>query len=180
MEAVKMIKERRSVRKFKDEKVDREIMKDVIKTATYSPTWANFQIVRYTVIDDKELMERLADESMADFPANVKVTKRAAGVVVLSYVKGLSGTYPNKGYVTSKGDAWEMFDAGIACQTFCLAAYEKGIGTVIMGIFDEDKVVKVIELPEDEAVAAIIPYGYEIEHPQERSRKGVDEVLRFK
>ncbi len=46
MDALKMLKERRSVRKFKGEKIDRKIMEEIIETATYAPTWANFQIVR--------------------------------------------------------------------------------------------------------------------------------------
>ena len=53
-----------------------------------------------------------------------------------------------------------MFDAGIAAQTFCLAAHEKGVGTVIMGIFDERKVAEVVEIPEGQQLAAIIAMGY--------------------
>ena len=53
-----------------------------------------------------------------------------------------------------------MFDAGIAAQTFCLAAHEKGLGTVIMGIFDENKVGEVVEIPEGQTLAAIIPVGF--------------------
>ena len=35
-----------------------------------------------------------------------------------------------------------MFDVGAACQTFCLAAWEQGLGTVIMGIFDEGRHIR--------------------------------------
>ena len=58
-----------------------------------------------------------------------------------------------------------MFDTGIASQTFCSAAYRQGVGTVIMGLFDEDKVTKVINLTVDESVAAVIPYRYEVKQP---------------
>ena len=179
MDAITMLKERRSVRKFKDDKVVREILNDAISTALYAPSWANFQTVRYTVIDDDKLLKTLADDGLKGFAPNVKTLKRAAGAVVVSNVKGKSGCSPQGDYVTSKGDAWEMFDAGIACQTFCLAAYEKGIGTVIMGIFDEDKVAELVDLPEDESVAAIIPYGYEADHPNTPTRKALEEVVRY-
>ena len=43
-----------------------------------------------------------------------------------------------------KGDRWQMFDAGIASQSFCLAAYEQGLGSVILGIFDDAKVASII------------------------------------
>lgn len=42
-----------------------------------------------------------------------------------------------------------MFDAGIAAQTFCLAAHEKGIGTVILGVFDDKKLRKLQAFQKD-------------------------------
>ena len=41
-----------------------------------------------------------------------------------------------------------MFDVGVSCQSFCLAAWELGLGTVIMGVFDEDGISRLIGLPE--------------------------------
>ena len=53
-----------------------------------------------------------------------------------------------------------MFDAGIACQSFCLAAHEAGLGTVIMGIFDEDGIRNLLNIPEEQELAALIAVGY--------------------
>ena len=180
MEAVQMLKERRSVRKFKDQKVDREILKELVSTATFAPTWANSQTARYNIIDDTEAQAKLA-ECMNGFAFNQKTATRAAGVVIISAVKGLSGYSPAGELDTKKGDTWALFDAGVAAQTFCLAAYEKGLGTVILGIFDEDKVAKAINLPENEVVECIIPYGYPESDDIKPApkRKTVDEVLRF-
>jgi nitroreductase len=72
-----------------------------------------------------------------------------------------------------------MFDAGIAAQTFSLAAYKKGLSTVIMGIFEGEKFSKILGLPENESVATIIPYGYETEHPNKSKRKPAEEVIRY-
>ena len=180
MDAIKMLKERRSIRKFKDEKVDRDLIKEIVSTSIFAPSWANTQIARYTVVDDKEIMERLGNEVFMDFKFNKKIISNAAGVLVLSYVKGKCGYGPDGNYATSKGSSWEMFDAGIAAQTFCLAAYEKGVGTVILGIFDETKVAEIVELPENEIIASLIPYGFETEHPKAPKRNSVDDILRFK
>lgn len=106
--------------------------------------------------------------------------ENAAGAVIISYVNGKSGHAPTGEVASTKGDTWSMFDAGIATQQFCLAAYEKGIGTVIQGLFDEEKIAEIIDLPEEEIVAAVIPYGYEEIHPKTPPRKSVDEVVRFK
>ena len=49
-----------------------------------------------------------------------------------------------------------MFDVGVACQSFCLAAKEQGLGTVIMGIFDEEKITELLEIPPERELAALI------------------------
>ena len=179
MDAITAIKERRSVRKFKNEKVDREIMKEIVDISRWAPSWVNYQIARYTLIDNEEMIKEIANEGVNGFVYNIDTLKNAKGVAVLSFVKGKSGTYDKK-YVTSKGSTWEVFDAGIACQTFCLAAHTKGVGTCIMGVIDENSIAKIVNLPEEETVAALIVYGYEDEeHVAVSKRKNVEEIMRF-
>ncbi len=72
-----------------------------------------------------------------------------------------------------------MFDAGVAAQTFCLAAYEKGLGSVIMGIFDEAKAASLLNIPEEREIVALIPVGYPAEDPAAPRRKPVEELLSF-
>jgi len=101
------------------------------------------------------------------------------GVLVLSYVKGKSGKLDKDEYATSKDQDWEVFDAGLACQTFCLAAHEKGVGTTIMGVIDDEKISEIVSLPEDETVAALIVYGHPDESPVKTPRMAVEELTRF-
>ena len=179
MDAVTMIKERRSVRKFKNEKVNRELMKEIVDVARWAPSWGNFQVARYTLVDDPQLIKRLGTEGVNDFVYNVNTLKDAKGVAVLSFVKGKSGKLEGDEYATSKASVWEVFDAGLACQTFCLAAHEKGIGTVIMGVINDNEISGIVGLPEEETVAALIVYGNPDETPAATPRKPVDEILRF-
>lgn len=179
MDAIKMIKERRSVRKFKNEKVDRETMKEIISISRWAPSWGNFQVARYTIVDDDTIIKRLGTEGVKGFVYNVDTLKNAKGVAVLSFVKGKSGKLDGDEYATSKANVWEVFDAGIACQTFCLAAHTKGVGTVIMGVIDDDTISKIVGLPEEETVAALIVYGYPDEDPAPTSRKDVNDIMRF-
>lgn len=179
MEAITTIKERRSVRKFKNEKVDREIMKEIVEIARWAPSWLNYQIVRYTLVDDEAIIKELANNGVNGFVYNIDTLKNAKGVAVLSFVKGKSGKLDEE-YATSKNNIWEVFDAGIACQTFCLAAHAKGVGTCIMGVIDEKSISKIVNLPEEETVAALIVYGYEDgKHSAPTPRKEVEELMRF-
>ena len=59
MDAITMIKERRSVRKYKDEKVDRETMREIVDIARWAPSWVNYQIARYTLVDDEEIIKEI-------------------------------------------------------------------------------------------------------------------------
>jgi len=179
MEAIQMIKERRSVRKFKNEKVDRELMKDIVEASRFAPSWGNFQVARYTMVDDAATIKRLGEEGVNDFIYNIGTLKEAKGVLVLSYVKGKSGKLDKDEYVTSKASTWEVFDAGIACQTFCLAAHEKGVGTVIMGVIDDKSISSIVGLPKEESVAALVVYGYPDETPEASPRMDVEEISRF-
>lgn len=180
MDAITMIKERRSVRQFKDQKVDRELMKEIVDIARWAPSWANFQVARYTLVDDKSIIQKLGTDGVKGFSYNVKTLENAQGVAVLSFVKGKSGKLDKDEYATNKANVWEVFDAGIACQTFCLAAHAKGVGTCIFGVIDDKAISSIVGLPEDETVATLIVYGYEEgDHAAATPRKEVDDILRF-
>ena len=181
MDAITMIKERRSVRKFKNEQVARETMREVVDLSRWAPSWANFQVARYTLVDDRAVIEKLASDGVKGFVYNINTLKNAPGVAVLSFVKGKSGKLDveKEEYATAKGNVWEVFDAGIACQTFCLAAHAKGVGTCIFGVIDDDSISAIVGMPAEETVAALIVYGYEDGHPGPTPRKEVSEILRF-
>jgi nitroreductase len=179
MDAISMIKERRSVRKFKDETVKRETMTEIVDIARWAPSWGNFQVARYTLVDDPAVIRRLGTEGVDDFVYNVNTLKNAKGVAVLSLVKGKSGKLEGDDYATSKASVWEVFDAGIACQTFCLAAHAKGVGTTILGVINDEAISGIVGLPEEETVAALIVYGYPDEKPAATPRKPVEEIARF-
>lgn len=180
MKGTELIQSRRSIRKYKDQKVDRQTMREIIELSAWAPSWANFQVARYTLVDDEILIQRLATEGVNGFVYNKDTLTNAKGVAVLSYVKGKSGKVDKDEYVTSKANTWEIFDAGIACQTFCLAAHAKGVGTVVMGIIDDASISSIVDLPEEETVAALIVYGYPDEEASTPPRLSVDEIARFK
>ncbi len=181
MDAIELLKSRRSVRHYKDETISRDVMSEVIDIARFAPSWANFQIARYTFIDDVEKIKQIELDGVKGFVYNINTLKNAKNVVVLSFVKGKSGKLdPTKEeYATTLENYWESFDAGIACQTFCLAAHAKGIGTCIMGVIDSDSLSKLANLPAEETVAALIVCGYPESQPAETPRKNVEEILRF-
>lgn len=179
MNTLEAIRSRRSIRKFQDKKVDRETIENIVAHAAYAPSWKNTQIARYHVIDDRAAMEKIANEYTLGFAYNTGTIAHAPQLVVLTAVRGRSGMEKDGSASTSKGESWLMFDAGVAAQTFCLAAAEYGVGSVIMGIFDAEKVAALLNIPENETVVCLIPIGYPNETPEAPRRKWVEELLHF-
>lgn len=180
METEKCIRERRSVRKFTDQKIPHEMFEKLVEISRFAPSWKNTQVVRYHVIDDVELKEKLADECMNNFVYNCKTTKRAAALVVMTVVEKICGYEEDGSFTTPRKDAWEMFDAGCSAQNFCLAAHDNGIGTVVLGIFDAAKIKEYCNIPENENVAALIATGYpETVGKPAPPRNSVDKILSF-
>ena len=180
MEAIEMIKQRRSIRKFKNQVVNRELMEEIIEVTRYAPSWTNSQTPRFTLVDNAKIISQFATEGVKGFVYNMDTLKQATGVAVLSFVEGKSGRTDKYDIKTSENPGrWEFFDAGIACQTFCLTAHAKGIGTCIFGVIDEDKIAELIKLPAGETVAALIVYGYADGEAKPPRRREVADILRW-
>ena len=97
----------------------------------------------------------------------------------VTVIKNRCGYERDGSFTTPRKDTWQMYDAGVASQSFCLAAYEQGVGSVILGIFDQDRITSLLQLPEDRELVALIPIGYPDETPEAPRRKPVSELLSF-
>ncbi len=159
MKLEECIKTRRSIRKYKPTKISHEDFQDIIALTLFSPSWKNSQIVRFTLIEDDNIKNKIAETCMSESHHNQSIVHNAPNIIVMSYITGKSGFNSDGSFSTSKEDRWQMFDSGIAASTLCLAAHDKGFGTVIMGLFDDNKVAEIINLPKNQQIAALIPIG---------------------
>ena len=179
MQTLDCIYSRRSIRKFTDEPVSHETLEKIVDAASYAPSWKNTQVVRYIAIEDPALKDKIANECTTCFTYNAGTMNAAPMLIAVTVIKNRSGFERDGSFTTSRKDTWQMFDAGIAAQTFCLAAHEFGLGTVIMGIFD-DKLSEMLELPEDRELVNIICIGHPAESPEAPKRKSVADLLSYK
>lgn len=180
MELIEGIRNRRSVRKFTDAEVTREQIEEIVDIARFAPSWKNSQSVRYLFISDKALKDRIAEEGVMGFEWNTTIMKGAPGLVLVLTVDKRAGYERDGSASTSKGEHWQSFDAGIAAETFCLAAFAKGLGTVILGVYDEAKVSEIAGVPEGQKISALIPIGVPSEEPQAPKRKETVDLLTVK
>ncbi|MCH5343735.1 MAG: nitroreductase family protein [Acetatifactor sp.] len=178
MTAKECITGRRSIRQFTDQPVSHEVLADIVEAASYAPSWKHTQITRYIAVEG-ETKEKLSHCTSA-YARNGEIIANAPMVVAVTVVKGRSGFERDGSFTTGRGDSWQMFDAGVASEAFCLAAYEQGLGTVIMGIFDQEEASQLLEIPDDRDLIALIPIGYPAESPTAPKRKAVEELLSYK
>lgn len=179
MTAKECIKSRRSIRQFQATPIDHALLEDLIETASYCPSWKHTQITRYIALEGA-LKDQIAAECTLDYPKNGEIITQAPMLIAVTMIKNRSGYERDGSFSTPKGSGWQMYDAGIASQTFCLAAHEAGIGSVILGIFDSEKASSYLELPADRELVALIPIGYPAEEPAAPKRKPVSELLTYK
>lgn len=178
MTAKECILGRRSIRKFKADPVSHELLAQIVETASYAPSWKHTQITRYIAIEG-ELKEKIAKEGTSLYPGNGTIISNAPVLVAVTVIKNRSGYERDGSFSTPRGDGWQMYDAGVASQTFCLAAYEQGLGTVILGLFDQAPIEAMLQLPEDRELVALIPVGYPDETPNAPRRKPVEDLLSY-
>lgn len=179
MDVKHCIETRRSIRKFEKKDVPQELLSKLVEAASYAPSWKNSQTVRYNAVYNHDRIQKIADEAVLGFEWNQKIISAAPVLMVVTTVDKRSGYERDGSFSTSKGDHWQSFDAGLSVQNFCLAAHENGLGTVILGLFDEAKVLEILDLPQEESVSALIPIGYPAEQPEMPKRKAVEDLLRI-
>ena len=177
MDTIEAIITRRSIRRFKEDKVTHETVEKIIKVASFSPSWKNTQITRYIAVENVEIKNRIALEFVPGF--NQQAILTAPVLLAVSVIKNRSGYERDGSFSTPKGSGWQMFDCGIASQTVCLAAHSMGLGTVIMGIFDEDKIAELLNIPNEQELIALIAVGYPDIQPEPPKRKPVSDLLKY-
>jgi nitroreductase len=177
MTAKECITGRRSIRQFTDQPVPHDVLEQIVAAASYAPSWKNTQITRYIALEGAQ--KAAMAKCTKAYSGNGRLMDGAPMVIAVTFVKGLSAFERDGSYSTKRGGAWQMFDVGAACEAFCLAAYDQGLGTVILGIFDEDDAAEMLHLPEDQELAALIAIGYPAVSPSAPPRKSVSELLSY-
>jgi nitroreductase len=164
METFQAIMTRRSVRKYKDMPIPDDLLGKMLDAAKYAPSWANTQCFRCVVVKDNAVKNKLSQTLPPKNPGfNSLLT--APLVIVAFAEKFKSGFYKGE-CSTNKGDYWYMFDTALALENIVLTAWENGVGSVYLGLFDAEKAGEILNIPENCEVVAMIPFGYPDEEPK--------------
>jgi nitroreductase len=168
------IRRRRSVRKYKKQDLPEDLLNDLLEAVRWSPSWANTQCWEVIVVKDPETKKSLQETLPKGNPAFSAIED--APIILALCGKLMSSGYYKGAAATKFGD-WFMFDLGIATQSLCIAAHSMGLGTVIVGLFDHDKAMRTLSVPEGFELSVLIPVGYPEKTPSAPKRKGIKEFV---
>ena len=177
MSFLDLANKRYSVRNYKSTPVPQEKMRRCIEAARLAPSACNSQPWKFIIVDDPELVNELAKaafEGLLDF--NNFAFKVPVFVLIVSERQKVFAKF---GGVVKKKN-FSLMDIGIAAEHLCLQATEEGLGTCILGWFNEKKVKKILSIPKLKRVELMIAVGFsadeEIPH---KKRKSMDEILSY-
>ena len=169
-----IIKGRRSIRRYQDKEIPDDLLNEVLESVRWAPSWANTQAWEVVVIKERALKESIQSTVNPRNPSSLALVNAPVLLVICGQLKK-SGYY-NDQYPTKFGD-WFLHDLGLATQNLCLTAHNGGLGTVIVGLFDHDKVGELINLPDDHEVLTLIPLGYPDQKPKPPKRREQSEYV---
>lgn len=160
-----------------DTSVDRAIIEKCLEAARLAPSACNSQPWFFVVVDDPEqrkaLAERLYDIVM---PGNRFALTASVLVAVVAERPSL---LPRIGGIV-KDKPYYLMDIGMAVENFCLQATEEGLGTCLLGWFDEKGVQRLLGIPRSKRVPLVITLGYpESPAVRRKVRKGLDEIMAY-
>jgi len=161
VEFMDVIRQRRSIRKYRPDPVLQEDIEYVLEAARLAPSWANSQCWHFVIVNDPQVKKAVAQ-------AGNSWTAQAPVLVVACAHPTRPGT---------KGDQqYYMLDIGIAMEHLILAAADRGLGTCWIGAFKEEVVKKALGVPESMRVVAFTPLGYPAESPRPQQRKALNQI----
>lgn len=171
-----IIRNRQSDRKYSPRAVEKDKLERIINAGRMAPSACNAQPWKFIVVDDKALLTELADAASAKLLGmNGFVGQAPVQIVIVrenpNFSSRIGGQIKNKDY--------SLIDIGIACQNICLQAEAEGLGSCMIGWFDEKRVRKLLNIPRSKRVELIITVGYSLSEKREKRRKPPEETVSF-
>lgn len=162
-----VVEKRRSIKKYSDRPVENEKLYRVLELSTLIPSWSCKHCWRFLIIDDREIITQVSRCINETNPARNALLQAPAVVVICGDPESTEEIDEKEYY---------MADCGIAMGFFMLSACNEGLSTCWIGLFDEDKLKKLLDIPEIIRVVAISPLGYGAEQPGERVKKSIKDI----
>ncbi|MBO3763119.1 MAG: nitroreductase family protein [Thermoproteota archaeon] len=165
MDLMEVFRKRRSIRKYKATPIEKEKLFRVLEAGRLAPSAANKQPWNFIVVDNEEVKKKLFNAYPSDWFVK-------APVIIVACAN------PSLAWKRRDGEEYWKVDLAIAIEHMVLQAYSEGLGACWVCAFNETEVKKVLNIPEEVRVVAMIPIGYPDEEKGEvTNRKQLREIV---
>ena len=177
MDFLEIVSSRQSDRAFDpDRSIEKEKMERILEIARLAPSACNAQPWHMIVVDDPELKNRVADATSERILGMNHFTKQAPVHIVLveekvNLTSGIGGWVKQKDYA--------QMDLGVVAAHIVLAARAEGLGSCIVGWFNEPKMRELLSIPDSKRVWLDIVIGYSTQPVRPKKRKANNEVFSY-
>ncbi len=152
-----LIQTRQSVRRYDSRAVPESIIRSCVDAARMSPSASNSQPWSFVVVHEPELVQAVAHATYDKYIPFNKFVPQAPVIVAMVIEKLPLITRVGK---MIKDRDFQWTDHGIAAAHFCLMAAHHGVGTCMLGWFNERKVKKLLNIPAGKRLSMLITLGY--------------------
>ncbi len=157
MKFSELLMARESVRDYDPRPVEDEKLKQLIEAVRLAPSASNSQPWTLILVTEPGLRDRLARATFSRLVSFNAFSLQAPVMAVLTLEKPkmitqIGGRIKDKEY--------PLIDIGIAASQLCLQAAELGLGTCMIGWFDEKKIKELLSIPEGSGVGLLLTIGY--------------------
>ncbi len=167
MDIAECIIERTSIRDFKPDPIEDEVIEEALRLANLAPSAGNLQARDFVIVKDAHRKKALAEAAYSQDYV------RTAPVVIACCVN-----LERIAHYGSRGRTlYCIQDSAAAIENMILYLQSKGLGTVWVGAFDEKRVSEALELPAHARPVALVPVGYPKEKGVRRKRLPMEQYV---
>ncbi len=172
---LELVRHRQSDRAFDaDRSIEPRKLERILEAARLAPSACNAQPYRLIVVDDPELKNKVADTTSSRVLGMNHFTKQAPVHIIIveenpNLTSGIGSVVKNKHF--------PYIDAGIVAEHIALAATDEGIGSCILGWFDEKKLRKLLSIPFHKRILLDVVLGYSTQPLREKKRKEMKKLI---
>lgn len=175
-ELINLIQTRQSDRAYKNTPIEKEKLERILQAGQLAPSACNSQPWKFIVVDNPDLKNKIADKTSSKVLGMNHFTKQAPIHIVI--VEDSANFTSNAGSLI-KNKHFPLIDIGIAAEHICLQAAAEGLGTCMLGWFDETGVKELLDVPKKKRIPLIITLGYSDQITREKRRKTTEDIVSF-
>lgn len=165
MDIKEVIQKRYSCRSYKDTPVSEEKLKSILEAAQLAPSASNRQSYKFIIVKNKRKREKLAEAAGQNFIAEAPIV--------------IAGVSSEPERIMSCEVPTYAVDVAIAMEHMALQACAEDLGSCWIGAFSQQEAKKILGIPKEYKVVALMPIGYSADSQGLKERKNLEELVDY-